>query len=131
MTAKRVLLTLFGIILVVGAIVAVKALQIVTLIETGKAAQEPPVTISASVVESYEWENTLQAIGSLEAIKGLEVTADLSGRINRILFEAGAEVNAGDLLIEQDVSVEKAQLRSANSAAALAKKQFYSYSSVI
>lgn len=124
MTITRVLFTIVGIILVVGAIAAVKGLQISALIDAGKTMQEPPVSISTSVVEAYEWETTLNAIGSLEAAKGLEVTADLSGRINRILFEAGSEVSAGDLLIEQDISVEKAQLRSATSAAALAKSNF-------
>ncbi|MGS2717623.1 efflux RND transporter periplasmic adaptor subunit [Eionea flava] len=124
MTITRVLLTLVGIIFVVGAIAFVKGLQISALIESGKAMQEPPTTISSSIVEAHEWETTLQAIGSLEAAKGLEVTADLSGRINRILFEAGSEVEAGDLLVEQDISVEKAQLRSATSAAALAKSNF-------
>lgn len=124
MTITRVLLTFVGIILVVGAIALVKGLQISALIESGKAMQEPPTTISSSIVEAHEWETTLQAIGSLEAAKGLEVTADLSGRINRILFEAGSEVEAGDLLVEQDISVEKAQLRSATSAAVLAKSNF-------
>jgi membrane fusion protein (multidrug efflux system) len=124
MTIKNVFFTVLGIILVIAAIVSVKGLQILTLIEVGKAVQEPPTTISAEKVQAYEWESTLTAIGSLEAAKGLEVTADLSGRIIKILFDAGSEVEVGDLLVEQDISTENAQLRAAKSAAALAKNNF-------
>lgn len=124
MTIKNVLFTLVGIVFIVGAIALVKVLQISTLIETGKNQQVPSTTISAQKAQTYEWEATLKAIGSLEAAKGLEVTADLSGRITKILFDAGSEVEEGDLLIEQDVSTEKAQLRATQSAAALAKNNF-------
>lgn len=124
MTMKNVFFTILGIVLVIAAIASVKGLQISTLIDMGKTMQEPPTTISAEQVKAYEWESTLTAIGSLEAAKGLEVTADLSGRITKILFDAGSEVEVGDLLVEQDISTEKAQLRAAKSAAALAKNNF-------
>ncbi len=118
---KAILLTIVGLVLLVGAIAYVKYAQISTLIESGKSFTEPPLSISSYKVEMDQWENTLSAIGSLEAAKGLLITADLSGRIAKILFDAGSEVKAGDLLVEQDVSSEKAQLRSAQAAAALAK----------
>jgi len=124
MTMKNVFFTILGIVLVIAVIASVKGLQISTLIDMGKTMQEPPTTISAEQVKAYEWESTLTAIGSLEAAKGLEVTADLSGRITKILFDAGSEVEVGDLLVEQDISTEKAQLRAAKSAAALAKNNF-------
>jgi membrane fusion protein (multidrug efflux system) len=56
----------------------------------------------------------------LEAAKGLFITADVSGRIANILFTAGSEVKAGALLVEQDISTERTQLRSAQAALALA-----------
>jgi membrane fusion protein, multidrug efflux system len=124
MTKKNVFLTIFLLVLVVGAIASVKFLQISTLIAAGENQVEPPTTISSIAVKAYEWESTLTAIGSLEAAKGLEITADLSGRITKILFDAGSEVSAGDLLLEQDTSTEKAQLRAAASVVALEKNNF-------
>lgn len=118
---KTIGLTVFGLLLIIAALVAVKGLQIKTLIDSGKTAGPPPVSISSHEVTQDEWRNTLSAIGSLEAAKGLNVTADLSGRISKIHFDAGDEVKAGDLLIEQDISAERAQLRSAQASAALAK----------
>ena len=124
MTAKSVILTILGLFLVVLALGGAKGLQILALIEAGKNAVQPSVSISSTKVEKYQWESTLTAIGSLEAAKGLEITADLSGRITKILFDAGTEVSAGDLLVEQDTSTEKAQLRSAQSNVALEKNNF-------
>jgi membrane fusion protein (multidrug efflux system) len=49
------------------------------------------------------------------------VTAELPGKVVRIAFEPGTKVKAGDLLLQQDTSSEKAQLRAAQAAAALAK----------
>jgi len=120
----HIFLILLVAILVVAAIATVKVLQVRTLITMGEQFVMPPITVSATEVSTYEWESTLTAIGSLEAAKGLVVTADLSGRITKIHFDAGSKVSAGDLLIEQDTSSEQAQLRAARSATVLAKSNF-------
>ncbi|MGH1486708.1 MAG: efflux RND transporter periplasmic adaptor subunit [Cellvibrionaceae bacterium] len=118
---KSILLGILGLVIVVGLIAAVKGAQIAALIKMGETFSEPPLSISSFEVKSDQWESTLSAIGSLEAAKGLLITADLSGRISKIHFNAGAEVKAGDLLVQQDISTERAQLRSAQAAASLAK----------
>ena len=124
MTKKNIFFTVLALLIVIGAIASIKVLQIRTLIQSASTMAEPPAVVSSTKVKSYQWESTLTAISSLEAAKGLEITADLSGRITNILFDAGSEVAAGDLLVEQDTSTEKAQLRAATSAAALEKNNF-------
>jgi membrane fusion protein (multidrug efflux system) len=110
-----------GLCLVVGLLVYVKYEQISTLINTGKSFTPPPTTTTSFDVQQTSWEQILSSIGSLEATKGLVIAADISGRISKVLFEAGSEVVAGDLLIQQDTSEEQARLRSNQAAAALAK----------
>ncbi|MCJ7830271.1 MAG: efflux RND transporter periplasmic adaptor subunit, partial [Desulfobacterales bacterium] len=63
-------------------------------------------------------------VGSLVAVQGLTVSAELSGKIVKIAFEAGSKAKAGDVLIQQDTASESAQIRAAESAAALAKINF-------
>lgn len=118
---KSLLLAIVALILIVGAIAFVKSAQIMALIDMGENATEPPVTVSSYAVTADRWASSLSAIGSLEAAKGLLITADLEGRIAKIHFNAGQEVQAGDLLIEQDISTERAQLRAAQAALNLAK----------
>ena len=123
---KTILLTLAGLLVVILLIAVSRCHRRCTipgaLISMGKNFVEPPIAISSFEVKSEQWERTLSTIGSLEAAKGLSITAELSGRVDKILFEAGSQVKAGDLLIKQDVSTEMAQLRSAQANAALAEK---------
>jgi membrane fusion protein (multidrug efflux system) len=110
-----------GLCVVISSLAYVKYEQISTLISRGKNFIPPATTTTSFDVQRASWEQTLSSIGSLEATKGLIVTADISGRISNVLFEAGSEVKAGDLLIQQDTSEEQAKLRSNQASAALAK----------
>jgi membrane fusion protein (multidrug efflux system) len=60
-------------------------------------------------------------VGTLEAVQGVMVTAELKGKVENIAFEPGAKVLAGDLLVQQDISSETAQLRASEAAVKLAK----------
>lgn len=119
----RVLIAIFGLLVVVGALGAVKGLQIKQMIAHGESFVPPPQTISATPVEGSTWEETIQAVGTLTAVKGLVIKAELSGKIVRIAFKSGARVRAGRLLVQQDISIEKAQLKVAASERDLAQKE--------
>ena len=118
---KTFLWVVVGLCVVVGALAYVKYEQIMTLISSGENFTPPATTTTSFDVQKTLWEQTLSSIGSLEATEGLIITADISGRISNVLFEAGSEVEAGDLLIQQDTSEEQARLRSNQATAALAK----------
>ena len=66
----------------------------------------------------------MTAVGSLDAVQGVTVTAEVTGKVVRIAFEPGSRVEAGDLLVQQDVSAETAQLRAAEATADLARINF-------
>jgi membrane fusion protein, multidrug efflux system len=72
-------------------------------------------------VHPDSWESLLTSVGSLEAVQGVMVTAELKGRVVNIAFEPGTMVKAGDLLVQQDISSEMAQLRASEAAVTLAK----------
>jgi membrane fusion protein, multidrug efflux system len=118
---KRIIITVLGLLILVGAIAGVKGLQIQTMIASAKQAAPPPETVSAAKATADSWDNRLTAVGSLVAVQGVSVTAELSGKVIQIPFEAGAKVKAGDILLRQDASAEEAQLRSAEAAAELAR----------
>jgi membrane fusion protein (multidrug efflux system) len=76
------------------------------------------------MAKTDSWESFLTAIGSLEAVQGVVVTAELKGKVVHIAFEPGSMVKASDLLVQQDTSVESAQLRATQAAMTLAKINF-------
>lgn len=121
---KKIFLTLVGLVIVVGSLAGVKVLQIRAMIDQGKQFVPPPEVVTSVQAKTESWETLLTAVGSLNAVQGVTVTAEVTGKIENIAFEAGAHVAAGDLLVQQDSAVEKAQLRSAESVAQLARIDF-------
>ena len=121
---KKIFLTLLGLVLVVGSLAGVKVLQIRAMIDQSEQFVPPPEVVTSVEAQTESWETLLTAVGSLDAVQGVTVTAEVTGKIEHIAFEAGAQVAAGDLLVEQDSAVEKAQLRSAESVAQLARLDF-------
>jgi len=118
---KRILLTLAGLTVLVGILGGIKGLQIDRMIAHGKQMVPPPEAVTTEVASLQAWESLLPAVGSLAAVQGVTMTAELTGKVVQIAFTPGSRVKAGDLLVKQDTSSEEAQLRSAEAAAALAK----------
>ena len=73
----------------------------------------PPSAVTTYVVHEAHWQPTLRAIGSLEAVQGVTVAADLPGIVKDILFESGKAVRKGDLLVRLVTDQEQATLESA------------------
>ena len=118
---KRILYAIAGLILVTGVLGGIKALQIHEMILHGEQSVPPPLPVNTAVVQRQSWESLLTSVGSLEAVQGVMVTAELTGKVVYIGFEPGTNVQAGDVLVQQDISSEKAQLRGAEAALELAR----------
>jgi membrane fusion protein (multidrug efflux system) len=118
---KQISIAILGIVIIVGVLGGIKGLQIGRMIAQGKEFAPPPLTITTTAVETQEWETLLTSVGSLEAVQGVMVAAELDGKVIDIAFEPGAMVKAGQVLVKQDTSSERAQLRSSEATAELAK----------
>lgn len=118
---KRILFTIAGLALLVGIIGGIKFLQIRRMIDQSSKFTPPPEVVTTVQVRPDSWETVLVAVGSLAAVQGVTVAAELPGRVMRIAFEPGGRVKDGDLLVQQDTSSEEAQLRAAETEASLAK----------
>jgi membrane fusion protein (multidrug efflux system) len=121
MKLKAFLIALAVILLLAGAVVGIKALQIRQLIAMGDGGGPPPETVSTAEVVADRWERSVETVGSFRAVQGADLSTESSGVVMSILFENGAEVKEGDLLLELDCDTEKAQLRSAEAESDLAR----------
>lgn len=118
---KRILIACAGLLALFGLLGGIKGLQIERMIAQGKQSAPPPETVTTATAAVQSWERVLTATGSLSAVQGVTVTAELGGKITRIAFTPGSFVRAGELLVQQDTSTEEAQLRAAEAAVALAQ----------
>jgi membrane fusion protein (multidrug efflux system) len=121
MKKKTTIILLLLLIVIVGIITGIKIFQIKKLSAASQNFSLPPVTVTTATVRSETWSTKLAAVGSLEAVQGILVTAELPGKVVKIAFEPGGAVEAGDLLVQQDTSSETAQLRSAQASMELAR----------
>jgi membrane fusion protein (multidrug efflux system) len=99
----------------------VKFLQIRTAIAQGMAFQPPPEAITTLVARQEQWPAILNAIGTVSAVHGTTVSADLPGIVESIEFDSGRRVEAGDVLVRLDTRQEQAQLAAAEAARDLAR----------
>ncbi len=118
---KRIIFTILGVLVLIGILGGIKGLQINRMIAIGSQSSPPPETVTTAVVQTESWEALITSVGSLEAVQGVMLTAELPGKVTRIAFEPGTKVKAGDLLLQQDISSEQAQLRAAEATVALTK----------
>src|ERR1039457_4472282 len=113
---RKISLAVFIVLLVLGGLAGVKALQFKKLIAAGKGFVPPPECVSDAVVREDKWQDSLTAIGSVTAVQGVTITPDIPGIAREIAFESGTVVTNGALLVRLDTSSEEARLRGAGGA---------------
>ena len=118
---RSIFLTIFGLLLLFGILAGIKFLQIRKLMAQGEGYVPPAVTVTTAAVTRDSWQQGLTAIGSLSAVQGVLVSAETPGKVTGVSFSAGSKVEKGDLLLQQDVSAEQAQLPGAEAELTLAR----------
>src|SRR5687767_4013743 len=122
--AKRMILMLTVTVALIAALGFVKFRQIQTAIAEGAAFQPPPEAVTTIVAQEEKWPATLSAIGTMAAVQGVTVSADLPGIVDRIAFDSGRPVRAGEVLAQLDTRLEQAQLAAVEAARDLARLNF-------
>lgn len=81
----------------------------------------PPVTISATEARVDSWQQVIDAVGSLKAVNGIEVTTEAAGIVKSIEFDSGDRVKKGAILLRLDADTDVADLRTLEAQAKLAQ----------
>ncbi|HYQ90030.1 MAG TPA: efflux RND transporter periplasmic adaptor subunit [Candidatus Binatia bacterium] len=110
---KRMALMLAVMVAFIATIGFVKFTQIRAAIAAGSSYQPPPEAVTTILAREEKWPATLSAIGTVAAVHGVTVSADLPGIVETIAFDSGRSVSAGDILVRLDVRQERAQLAAA------------------
>jgi membrane fusion protein (multidrug efflux system) len=113
-----VMLVCVGVIF--GIVFGYKAWQ-AQMMKKSMAGQIPPVTVSAMEAEPQPWQPQIRAVGSLRAVRGVDVTSEISGLVRTLHFRSGDVAEAGQLLVQLNADADLAQLRALEAAAELAQ----------
>ncbi|MGE5240152.1 MAG: efflux RND transporter periplasmic adaptor subunit [Bacteroidota bacterium] len=121
---KRMVIMLLIVGLLFGGIFgfqAFKAYKIKQFFATNKA---PPVTVTAMAAAFQTWQPQINAVGSLRAVRGVDLASEISGIVRTLNFKSGDEVKAGQVLVQLNADADIALLRSLEAAAELARTTY-------
>lgn len=117
-----IMLALCG--LVFGGIFGWKAFVAGQIAQSMQSMTPPPVTVSTATAELQSWSPSINVVGTLESLQGVDVTAQLAGLITELHFDSGDTIAAGDLLVQQYTANDKARLAGLLAATRLAEMNF-------
>lgn len=78
-----------------------------------KSMKQPAVTVAATPAQAVTWTPGIEAVGTAKAVRGVDVASELDGVVKEIPFKSNDMVEAGQLLVQIDDSVERADLIAA------------------
>ncbi len=118
---KRMVIMLVAVAIVFGAIFGFQAFKAAMIRKFITAASSPPQTVSAARAAYSEWQPTIEAVGSLRAVKGADLSLEVSGVVDSILFNSGDDVEKGALLLKLRAADDVAKLESLQAMAELSE----------
>lgn len=121
--AKRMVLMLSVMAVLLTALGFIKFKQVESAVHAA-AFQPPPEAVTSVVAQQEQWPATTNIIGTVEAVHGVTVSADLPGIVERINFDSGKYVRQGEVLVELDTRQERAQLAALEAQRDLAQVNF-------
>ncbi len=117
---KRMVIMLLAVGLIFGGIFGYNAFRAAMTKRAMGSGQAPPVTVTAMKAGYQVWQPQLRAVGSLIAVRGVDVTTEIGGLVRTVHFKAGEEVRQGQPLVQLNADSDLAQLRSLEASAELA-----------
>jgi len=118
---KRMVIMLVAVAVVFGLIFGFQVFKGVMIKKFIMAASNPPQSVSATKVGYSEWQPKIEAIGTLRAVKGADLSLEVSGIVESISFNSGDDVEEGAPLLKLRTADDVARLQSLQAMAALSE----------
>ena len=121
---KRMVIMIIGLVVVFGGVFGWHAFISGKIAESLASRQPPPATVSAMRASATSLHPEFQAVGTLAAVQGVDISAEVPGRVARLAFTSGQDVKKGDLLVQIDDAPDRARLQGLKAQAEYARTQF-------
>ncbi|MEH6357849.1 MAG: efflux RND transporter periplasmic adaptor subunit [Pseudomonadales bacterium] len=118
---KKWFLTLLACLSIAAVLVAYKVMDNRAAEQANAGAPEYSETVDDAIVESIHYQPAVSVLGQVIAPQQVALRNEVASIVTDVNFESGTAVKKGQLLIQLDVSEERAQLQSAVARAELAR----------
>ena len=121
MNIRRWSITVFLSIAVFCGLATFKVFEIKAAIAFGESFPEHSETVETSEVTTVTYAPSINVIGDVLAPQHIDIRNELPGKITLVNFNSGEKITEGTILIQLDISIEKANLVAANARAELSR----------
>jgi membrane fusion protein, multidrug efflux system len=116
---KRMVIMLVGVAIVLGGVFGFQAFKAVMIKKFMASMAVQTQTVSATRASVSQWQPQIEAVGSLRALNGADLSLEVSGVVGSISFQSGDDVKAGDVLLQLRSEDDTAKLQSLQAVADL------------
>jgi membrane fusion protein (multidrug efflux system) len=116
---KRMVIMLIAVAVVFGGIFGFQAFKAMMIKKFMSSMAQPPQTVTALKAANSQWQPNIEAVGSLRAVKGADLSLEVAGVVDSISFNSGDDVNEGAVLLKLRSDDDQAKLESLQATADL------------
>jgi membrane fusion protein, multidrug efflux system len=117
--SRRMVIMLAAVAIVFGGVFGFEAFRSMMIKKFMSSMAQPPQTVTASKVAFGAWQPQIEAVGSLRAVKGADLSLEVAGVVDTITFNSGDDVEQGTLLLKLRADDDQAKLESLQATADL------------
>ncbi|PKN19359.1 MAG: efflux transporter periplasmic adaptor subunit [Deltaproteobacteria bacterium HGW-Deltaproteobacteria-6] len=118
---KKMIIMLVSVGVIFGGVFGYQAFQSYMMKKYMSAGGDPEVTVSTAVASMQDWQPQISATGSLRAVRGVDMAAEVAGLVQSVHIKSGEQVKAGQLLVQINADADTAQLQTLTAARDLSK----------
>src|SRR5262245_17856791 len=118
---KRMVIMLVAVGILLGGFFGFQAFKAHIIGQVMASMANPPQTVSTITAETQDWQPQLEAVGSLRAVNGAELSLEVPGIVDQINFKSGDDIAAGTLLLRLRLDDDEAKLQALQATADLAQ----------
>ena len=118
---KRMVIMLVAVAIVFGGIFGFQAFKAAMIKKFMSSMGSPPQTVSTTKAALSEWQPNIEAVGSLRAVKGADLSLEVAGVVDTITFNSGDDIEQGALLLKLRADDDTAKLESLQATADLSE----------
>lgn len=121
-TKKRMIVMVLLVLLLIAIIAGVKVLLVMRMMAGMKPP--PPPVVTTTTAGYQEWQPELSAVGTLRAVRGVDVASEVSGLVTEVPMKSGSEVKKGDVLLHLRDADDVAKLQQLQATLHLAQLSY-------
>lgn len=114
---KRMVIMLIAVGAVLGGLYAFQVFKAGIIKQVIAGIANPAQTVSTAVAQVSDWQDKIEAVGTLKAANGADLALQVSGIVDKIQFQSGDEVKEGQALLQLSAADDVAKLDSLRATA--------------